>query len=369
MQGRSSFRYLFIFILLGITLSTPIFASNNDNKAKIKNLSFYKVLASKRNPNISEYFFNIAEAHLSSLDGVKLYTYNKTDIDSDKRKDVISYFIRNGMDYFFLIESRDNTDDLELGVELISSDARVIYKSSYNISTKDVDMSPTDEKMRSGWLSLFDQAFHLADDTGAKNIHLLRTISLKPQARDFPIININVNLISAKIFFDERINSKVFSAFPISARVTFFPLKYFESGLFVSFNFDNIIYKYYDLSTRKTLSYNNNVSINYGFFFGVAYHSDRYYFATGVRFNNIFYHLPETSSLRKTNDYRSYWLPQFGIYQRVEFRLFKFINYSISVNIRTIPLFYKEGNLFYSKPFSYDFVVVEFVLFGISMFF
>ncbi len=356
MQGKYS-----VIVLIIILHTTLLFAAED------KRITLFMLTPSLRNPNISEYMFDKAQTRAISTEGFTIYRYNRSDLSDITRRSVISYNIRSGMDGFIIIEAFDNTHDLTLNIESISSNSETLYKESLVINIQDISRAPLNTLIMDEWTSKIDGALLSIMNREEPNRRVMPLFDFNTQSRDFPIVNINASIISAKIFFDDRINSKVFSVFPINLNISFFPLKHLEAGLYVTFNFDNVIYNYYDMNLNKFDIYNNNYSINYGLSLGVCFHTQNNYFATGIRFGNLFYVLPEQSDMIKTDDYRSFWIPMLAIYQKIEFKLFKFINYSIAVSIRTLPLFIKNGNYFYTEPFKYDFVIVDFTFFGLSI--
>jgi hypothetical protein len=183
---------------------------------------------------------------------------------------------------------------------------------------------------------------------------------------DFPYFNISLNAVSLKFYFDARTTSKMFSFFPLEIKATFYPLKYLEVGAFIRFDVGEMVYKYRDLNDNSLNNYDSPFDISYGFFCGFSLFGPIAHYSAGIMFYNIFYNL--NANYKKQENINSYFLPQFAIYQKVDFKLFKFLNYTIFFNLKTMPLFYLDrSTYFYSKPFSYDFFIIEFSLIGISL--
>ena len=133
------------------------------------------------------------------------------------------------------------------------------------------------------------------------------------------------------------------------------------------FDFDDMIYKYYDFILSDYKYYHTTFNLIYGVFFGGSFFFDIYHYSLGLNLYNIFYYLPNNPEFKKTEDYRSYFLPQISFYQRLDIKIFKIINYSIYFIIKTIPEFFYKDKYFYSEPFKYDFVVVEISILGFSI--
>lgn len=188
----------------------------------------------------------------------------------------------------------------------------------------------------------------------------------KKKDRDFPIFGLTLMTTSVKLYFDQRTNSKIFSFFPVNLAVSFYPLRYMEAGLFFKMNYDDVIFKYEDVSRGTFDYYDITFKFGYGFFIGASFFADRYHYSCGLQVYN--YHLYLANSWSKTGDYRSEFFPQFAFYQKLDVKIFKFLYYSLQISLKTLQKFIlDENNVFYSYPFNYDFFTVEMTLLGFSI--
>ena len=104
---------------------------------------------------------------------------------------------------------------------------------------------------------------------------------------DFPFVNISLSAISLKFYFDYRTSLKIFSFFPVEFRLTFYPLKYMETGAFIKFDYNNMIYKYLD--RYKEYQYFDSVfNLTYGLYLGFSYFNDNFHYSFGGQFYNLY---------------------------------------------------------------------------------
>ncbi len=188
----------------------------------------------------------------------------------------------------------------------------------------------------------------------------------KKKERDFPLFGLSLMTTSVKLYFDQRTNSKIFSFFPVNITASFYPLRYMEVGLFFKINYDDMIFKYEDVSRGTNDYYNATFKFGYGFFIGVSFFAERYHYSFGLQVYN--YHLYHANGWEKTGDYRSEFMPQFAFYQKIDVKIFKFLYYSFQISLKTLQKFtLDENNIFYSYPCNYDFLTVEMTLLGFSI--
>ena len=185
--------------------------------------------------------------------------------------------------------------------------------------------------------------------------------------RDFPIFNISMSGITLNMYMDARSSTKIFAFSPIDIKATFYPIKHLEVGTFISFDIDNTVYRYYNKQKSEYEYFNSFFNFLYGFHIGGTFFYNRFIYGLGIRFYNILYTLINTD-YKKPNSVNGYFLPSFDFYQKLDIRIFKFLYYSLFVNIKLLPLFeLDENNYFYSAPFSYDFINISISLVGLSI--
>ena len=212
------------------------------------------------------------------------------------------------------------------------------------------------------YLDSLDMFFSLKSSVGKKF-----GIKRIEYVHDFPYVNVGVTALSLKIYFDSRTSSKMFSFFPLEIRFAYYPLKYMEVGAFLRFDVGEMVYRYIDLNDGSYKNYDSPFDLSYGVFCGFSLFTTIAHYSIGIQFSNMFYSVT-AADMKKPDNLNGLFLPQIGIYQKVDFKLYKFLNYSIFFNLKTMPLFVLDRDrYFYSNPFSVDFVDFEFSLLGLSL--
>ena len=143
---------------------------------------------------------------------------------------------------------------------------------------------------------------------------------------NFPFVSLGFTALSVKFYFDDRINSranKLFSIYPVNFRLSFFPLRYFEFGLFCHIDYENMVYRYLDEGEYEY--FDSKLIFSYGLFLGLSLFYEKNHYSLGVQVYNLFYDLPEKKDWRKTNDVNGYFLPQIGVYQKLDFKIYKIL--------------------------------------------
>lgn len=313
---------------------------------------------------ITDYFFDIAlEKALNKYKELRVIKNNES-LEITSVKQISNYVNLNNASGFFYIMLNKNKSFIIMDIFLYNNFGEKLTEIQFSIEEK------TDIEKNIEYIDgIYDYLEKSVEMLKTKNVLLKRTNKFEKNKikRDFPYINIYLNAVSSKIYFDNRTNSKIFSFFPVSLFLSFYPVKYFETGLFVKFDFDDMIYKYYDFTQSDYKYYHTTFNLIYGAFFGGSFFFDIYHYSLGLNLYNIFYYLPDNPEFKKTEDYRSYFLPQISFYQRLDIKIFKIINYSIYFIIKTIPEFFYKDKYFYTEPFKYDFIVVEISILGFSI--
>lgn len=273
-------------------------------------------------------------------------------------KEINNLVFSRGLSGFFYIDAKENNKKITVITSLYSSGGDLIEQIESNLSLE------FNEETKKNWIKIIEKMIVKTNLLKTKTKTNANFSKIYKFDHDFPIISIGVNGISGKFYFDRKDDNKLFSLFPIDVNLSIFPLKYFEVGTFINFDKDNMIYRYLENNTSKL--YYSNFIIKYGFNFGLSFFSPKTHFSFGLRFYNLFYSLTN-SNWEKTNDYKSFFLPQFSIYLKLDFPIMKILYFTVFINFKTVPKFYLDSNLFYSKPFDYDFFVLEFSFIGLSI--
>ncbi|HQH31069.1 MAG TPA: hypothetical protein PK900_09270 [Spirochaetota bacterium] len=313
---------------------------------------------------IADYFFDLAlEKTLNEHKELRVIKNNES-LEVTSIKQISNYVNINNASGFFYIMLNKNKSFIIMDISLYNNFGEMLSVNQF-ILEEETEVETNIEYVD----NIYNYMVKCVELLKTKSALLKRfkKIEKNKTKRDFPYINIYLNAVSSKIYFDNRTNSKIFSFFPISLFFSFYPVKYFETGLFVKFDFDDMIYKYYDFTLNDYRYYHTTFNLVYGVFFGGSFFFDIYHYSLGLNLYNIFYYLPDSTEFKKTEDYRSYLLPQISFYQRLDIKIFKIINYSIYFIIKTIPEFFYKDKYFYSEPFKYDFIVIEFSILGFSI--
>ena len=322
-----------------------------------------------------EYLIDITEAYLSDKYEDDLVIKNiKGEVDSTEVEDYFNYIFSQRIDSFYYFKISEEQDNIKIEIMLYDSLRNIIYQNIFLIELKSLsqeDKFISSEKQEE-WFTIIDESSKKIFQTKKNVIKNRVRFSKYSFEHDFPYINVCINAVSGKMYFDDRMitkSHKIFSFFPFEVRATVFPIKFFETGLFFEVNFDNMVYKYYDYDKNELDYFEMGVILNYGIFAGLSFFSDIMHYSIGIQIYNMYYDISYYPKWTKTQDYRSNFLPQFALYQKVDFKLFKFLYYSIIFNFRTMPKFEVADNTFYSRPFFYDFFVAEISIVGLSIMF
>ncbi|HOJ62818.1 MAG TPA: hypothetical protein PLE45_00185 [Spirochaetota bacterium] len=356
MQERFKFAIFFIIISLFCAFS----------KEKI---NLFLVLNFQNSIELNEIFFinYIFDYSIDSLmkknDSINIFTHS-TDLETDNIKNIANYIITKKGSGFFFIDCKKQEDVIYINLKLYTAQLEMLYEKEFDIRGINVSENYIEEKL-SLLISYLLESIEIISKK--KNIFTLNIIKKEPVKRDFPILNLALSAVSIKLYFDARTNSRIFSFFPVNLFLTFYPLKYFEIGTFISFDFEDLIFKYNFYNSNRYDYFYTSFVFLYGFFAGFSFFFDIYHYSLGISIYNIYYDLPPKTGLIKPEDYRGYLLPQIGFYNRLDIKMFKILNYSIFFSLKTVPLFIKENNYFYSNPFLFDFVIVEFSILGFSI--
>lgn len=319
----------------------------------------YEIMVERLFDKIEEYIFDKNENF------IRVIVTEKVDVSSLKQ--LSNYSFTNKIDVFYRITYGYESSSpglIIINIKLLTPFQEILYDYSTVVKKEELkDLMKQDQILK--WYNVFDKS---VDKIKAIKRVINKTSLVKPKVNfthDFPIVNISLSAISLKLYFDGRTSLKLFSFFPLEIRLTFYPLKYFEAGSFIKFDYNNMIYKYTD-SFGNTKFFDSIFNFTYGLYAGFSYFNNNFHYSMGLQFYNLYYDLNKTKFI-KTNDINSYFLPQFSFYNKIDIKIFKFLNYTIFINLKTMPLFENSGNFFYSRPFYYDFVTLEFSLVGFSL--
>jgi hypothetical protein len=282
-------------------------------------------------------------------------------IDSTIFKEYLNIVFSEGGDGFFMITGTEEPDETILLVRLYSPAGEIYGEDTFIL---DGTFTVLDLEFRERWqASIRSMMDNLPEPRNRQPIDRKIIKRSFQFSRDYPFVSMSIQAISGKFYIDRRSDQKIFSFFPLDIRLAFFPLKYLEVGTFFNLDYQNMIYRY----NRDNL-WNAGLILKYGFFMGISYFNENSHFSFGLQFYNLYYDIDQTPWTKPAN-INAFFLPQFSIYQKWDFRLFKIIYFSVFINIKTMPNFYLVDNNLYSKPFDYDYVTIEFSFIGFSIIF
>ncbi|HPO48750.1 MAG TPA: hypothetical protein PLO89_00350 [Spirochaetota bacterium] len=309
-----------------------------------------------------ENFVDNLKSYILSKENEIYSVFITEDIDASDLKNVSSYVFLNRIDAYVWINPKisENLPTDEINLKLFSSPQELLFETDFLVEKKLYAQNDFNEKF-----------INIGDEICARILNIKNVVKKNFSSnikfnfkRDYPVTNIALFALSLKLYFDGRTSLKLFSFFPVELRLTFYPLKYFETGAFVKFDYNNMIYKY--KNDGGIFQYFDSVfNLSYGLFLGFSYFNENFHYSVGLQFYNIYYSLDKTEFV-KPDKIGGYFLPQFSLYNKIDIKIIKSINYSVFINLKTLPLFQTEKNLFYSTPFNYDFVVLEFSFVGFS---
>ncbi|MCG8572301.1 MAG: hypothetical protein MJB14_19380 [Spirochaetes bacterium] len=319
------------------------------------------------------YMINRAEEHFAGSEQ-QLIHFSLSDSEISV-KALINYAAEHNMDGICRIIFQKKNNNQTGDVPQISFQLKMIFLDNAGTQlfqeaidfTEGYNIKYIEEKqILNQFFDIFQKAFHSVKPRSVKISP--DTIKKKRKLKDwhdYPIFNFGVDAVSVKMYYDSREDE--FAIFPIDIRLAFFPFRYWEVGLFCRFENNNTIFKYMDYNQDKEEYFESGFNFYYGIFTGLSFFSENTHYSIGVAIYNMFYQLTEDTFMQKKENYQSWFIPQFAIYQRMTFRLFKIFHYTLYFNIRVLPYFYKEDQYFYSRPFHYNFIILEASILGFSI--
>lgn len=371
MPGKFKLIILFILIqLISLYYATSINKNITILKSEEENIS-------KNSKNISNYLISKVESSLINNKSFILYSLIdliekeiNANISDFYLKKITNFLFSKKINAFYFIKIYEENDLLILDLKLYNSLGNILYE--YNFKLEEImnnDKISLDKEKE--WTLIIDKS--IDELLKIKNVNINLGLTSKEKFKfyhDFPVVNLGISLISSKLYFDSRVYDyfqKLFAIAPMDLRFSFYPLRYFELGLFCQFDFNNSIFKYYKNS--KAYFFESYFNLNYGLFFGLSFFYESFHYSLGVQAYNIYYDISLISDWQRKNTFSSYFIPQFSFYQKLDFKVFKVLYFTILVNFKTTPMFNIENDYFYSKTFYYDFFVVEVNFIGISFIF
>ncbi len=368
---QEKFKTIFFIIFILNSFFSSIELSSIEEK---KSIIFIKNIDNKDNKTTNKiillltYLSNIAEEKI-------LEKYKNTEIkniseniNTQNMQEIINYVFSNGINGFFYLSVDNSNDKILIKAPLYNSIGEKIFENKFfllNSSNKDSFIPKEKEEE---WLKLIFESINKF--LAIKEKKVIKKKEKIIYDRDFPLVCIGISAISTKIYFDERMNvrfSKIFSLSPLDIRLCFFPVRYMEVGAFIRFDFNNMAFTYYDKNIEKFKYFDPNFLIDYGVFLGYSYFKKDIHYSIGIQVYNLYYNIPPHINWIKTNNINSYFLPQFSIYQKFDFKLFKYFYFTLFFNLKTLSRFELDGNFLYSKPFLYEFFFIEFSFVGVSL--
>jgi len=352
MQGK------FKFIIFLLHLTFYVFSQDS-----YKTITFFieKTNISPEESLLIENIFDIAKSYILEKDKMLKYVVVLDKLENNSFKQVSNYVFTNQIDCFVLVKPQfQKNQEININIKLISGIQDVIYENTF---IEKIEILQRMDNSSNFIKVLDDMSIKIQTIKKQQQKTILNKQKFK-FIHDFPITNISLFVISLKLYFDARTSLKLFSFFPIEFRLTFYPLKYFEVGGFIKFDYNNMIYKYKDINGNFHF-FDSVFNLTYGIFVGFSYFNENFHYSIGLQAYNLYYDLSKTQ-FKKPDSIDGYLLPQFSFYNKIDIKIFKFVNYSIFINLKTTPLFESVDNYFFSKPFSFDFVVLEFSFVGFS---
>lgn len=343
-----------LFVLLFIFLSVfDILPKEKNIEIAIIN-KYYNNINNTEKMNMSIFISQFISSNIE-LDGYR-NQFIVDDLRYDNIPSILNYIFNNEYDGF--IYFRLSEDQKVLIIDQYDYNGIVLNTIEYEFDYENQVDNNFDEMIEtiSNMYSLFTK----------RKFSLQRKFINKKDFnldRDYPFVNLSLNMVSYSMLYDHRINTV--SIFPIEFRFSFFPLRYMEAGILFRVDNENTMYLHKNIVTNSTEYRYNYVDLFYGFFAGFSFFNEGIHYSLGVSFYNMQYILNE--KFNNDGTYRSYFLPQFSIYQKFDIELFSFLNYSLLINFKTMPIFYKNDKTIYSSPFLYDYFVIELSLLGFSI--
>ncbi len=360
-------KFNFIIILL-LSCSVSVFCEMK-NIFILKNYDFKE--ANNNQILFFDYCCDYITTNISFLDNSVEFSrlsknYNlKNNEELDKAKREI--FNNGGNSYIYYNWYYDVSNDLCFKVELYEiSQQESFFEYLYKITDLDKQAILLDASI------FFEECIsQIRDSIDILDIKPIikktkSTVLKKKLEHNYPYFTLSLLTTSLKLYFDQRTSSKIFSFFPVDISASFYPLKYMELGLFFRLDYDDMIFKYYDVSHGTNDYYTSTFKFAYGLFIGGSFFFDKFHYSLGLKMYNFHLYISDLT-WKKTGDYRSDFFPQFAFYQKLDVKIFKFLSYSVQVSVKTTQQFVLENNVFYSEPFKYDFITLEVSLLGFSI--
>jgi hypothetical protein len=238
------FRFVILFIF---TLSLLV---SQEKKRNIAILINNDPLINETAALCLSYLTDLAESELLKNYNDIIISNVNGDIDISSIKKVINHIFSHGINAFFYVTTKQTDNTIDINIKLYGSTGNIIDQNNITINSIFDNEKYISEQKQKEWVGIF-----LGSMNNVSSSKTTRTLNKKTMSRsfkfehDFPFFAAGVSALSVKMYFDERmINkaSRIFSFFPVDLRISVYPLKYFEVGLFCRFNFDNIVFKYYD---------------------------------------------------------------------------------------------------------------------------
>ena len=367
---RESYKILFLFIII-IFSPSKIDSVENGKKNEQKVINEQKIIINvntydKIPQNIAILANSLIDSNQESFlknKNIKLIEVT----EAFENNSILNYFAL-GIDALININIKNVDNNCRVDFICYSSPSSILFEGNLFFAIKDDINDITEEekldienKIRDFFSNIEIKLFEKR-----QKISFIVPKKLKME-RDFPLFNVSVSGVTLNMYMDARTSTKIFSPSPIDVKLTFYPIKYLEVGTFVTFDIDSSVYKFYDKQKDQHKYFNSTFNFLYGFHIGGTFFYEKCIYALGIRFYNILYTLINTD-YKKPNSVNGYFLPSFDFYQKLDIRIFKFLYYTLFMNIKLLPLFeLDENKYFYSTPFNYDFITISISLVGVTI--
>ncbi len=360
MRENCKIIFLVITILFSLTKMFSVDENKKANEQKIIILVNVDESLPQEVKILANYLIDSNEALFLNNKNIKLIEVTEI----FENNSILNYFAL-GINALVVINAKKIDDSCRIDFSCYSSPSSVIYDNNLSFIIKDKITNDEITQL----LSITKDKFVGIDEKlfEKRQKAAFITPKAKKMERDFPLFNISASAISLNMYMDARTSTKIFAFSPIDIKLTFYPIKHLEVGTFITFDIDNTVYKYYDKRDGTYGYFNSSFNFLYGFHIGGTFFYDKYIYSLGLRFYNTLYTLTNTK-YEKPNSINGYFVPSFDFYQKLDIKIFKFIYYTLFMNIKLLPLFeLDENNYFYSTPFNYDFVMISISLVGITI--
>lgn len=364
-------------IILILILFTSHFFYGKNLKTSVTVLSRVEELY-EEHIVIFNIFLNKINEVLSLNKDIELF-YMQDIIENDIKGSISDFHIRKISNFlfsknisaFYFVKAYEEKENINIYIILYSSLGSIVFEKDFKVEDYGDDFSFFQKKLKE-WEDLIINSEELL--LKMRKDRAIKSFSVKASSlnREFPFLSLSLSLISGKLYFDNRTYDyvqKLFSVSPFEIRVTFYPIKFFEVGAFCQFDVNDYVFKYYKKYGIGFFPSYFNVS--YGVFLGPSFFiKNKAHFSFGLSVFNIYSDINAIESWSAKKGIENILLPQFSFYQKMDFKIYKILYFTIMLNLKTFPMYYKnEKSFFYSQAFSYDFVVLEMNFIGISIFF